>query len=91
MTVSSRWVHLDTYCEWEWLSASAGSLETGCNMEEVELAGNYSRFECGLTFLVEPRHRGLWVCELEKYHLGFERRYGEVRSGQIRLSVLSGR
>ena len=53
-----RWVHLDTYCEWEWLSASAGSVRTGCNMDQVELAGNYSRFECGLTFLVQQSHHG---------------------------------
>ena len=74
--------------------------------------GNYSQHECGLGFSVQPGHRGEWICELEKYHVGFNKRlmelkqntqkmtqnlekqyfrYGEVRYGQITLSVLSFR
>ena len=66
---------MDNYCEWEWLSDSAGKTRTGCNMDHVDFHGNYSEFECGLSFKVEPRHRGVWICELEKYHVGFDRRF----------------
>ena len=80
---------------------SEGVHELGCTVAGARLAGNYSRRECGLEFRAEARHRGLWLCELEKYHLGFSRRcggyvsrqcdyllrYGEVRYGQILLSV----
>ena len=38
------------------------------------LAGNYSRHECGLIFELNPQHRGVWICELEKYHTGFNKR-----------------
>ena len=74
--------------------------------------GNYSQHECGLSFTVLAGHRGDWICELEKYHVGFNKRlmepkqrtqkltrnlekqyfrYGEVRYGQITMSVLSFR
>ena len=43
-------------------------------MDNVDFHGDYSKFECGLSFTVEPRHRGVWICELEKYHVGFDKR-----------------
>ena len=30
-----RWVHMSSYCEWEWVSGAAGVRQTGCNMENV--------------------------------------------------------
>ena len=82
---SFRWVHLNTFCEWEWLSHSAGNTKTGCNMENVDFHGQYSEFECGLSFQVEPRHRGVWICELEKYHVGFDKRFVASCSDQHSL------
>ena len=78
----------------------------------ARFVGNYSQHECGLGFSVQAGHRGDWICELEKYHVGFNKRlmepkqrtqkltrnlekqyfrYGEVRYGQITVSVLSFR
>ena len=83
-----------------------------CFVIFARFVGNYSQHECGLGFSVQPGHRGDWICELEKYHVGFNKRlmepkqrtqkltrnlekqyfrYGEVRYGQITLSVLSFR
>ena len=69
-----RWVHMSSYCEWEWTSSAEGVSRTGCSLDEVQRVGNYSAFECGLRFTVRPQHRGVWLCELEKYHFGFMRR-----------------
>lgn len=44
-------------------------------------AGEYGRHECGLEVVLAPHHRGVWVCEMERYHAGFSRRYGEIRCG----------
>ena len=44
-------------------------------------AGDYGRHECGLEVVLAPHHRGVWVCEMERYHAGFSRRYGEIRCG----------
>ena len=30
-----RWVHMNTYCEWEWMSESRGVMQTGCNMRNI--------------------------------------------------------
>ena len=53
----------------------------------VSRAGDYGQHQCGLTFTAGPHHSGVWVCELERYHSGFSRRYGEVRYGQVTLTV----
>ena len=47
------------------------------------------RFECGLEFQASSGHSGVWICELERYHPGFSRRYGEIRYGQVSVSVTS--
>ena len=62
---------MSQYCEWEWSGmVSMG----GCSMEKVQREGNYTKHQCGISFIVTPGHRGVWICELEKYHLGFTRR-----------------
>ena len=71
-----RWVHKSSYCEWEW--TSEGVVETGCSLgadprAELARAGDYEVFECGLEFTALPQHRGVWICELERYHPGFSR------------------
>ena len=82
MTVcNARWVHKSSYCEWEW--AGGEVTEGGCTME-VTRAGDYQLHQCGLTFTAAPHHSGVWICELERYHTGFSRRYGELRYGQVR-------
>ena len=55
----------------------------------VERVGDYAQFQCGLRFTVKPEHKGMWICEMEKYHWGFARRYGEVRTKAMAL-VVSG-
>ena len=84
--VCCRWVHMSQYCEWEWGGGGdddgavdddeegAGVARTGCTLAGVERIGNYSEYECGISFTVKPHHRGVWLCELEKYHPGFARR-----------------
>ena len=72
----SRWVHKSSFCEWEW--RSEGVRELGCSLGEdprAELvrAGKYVAGECGLELTALPRHSGVWVCELERYHAGFSR------------------
>lgn len=52
--------------------------ETGCSLAadpraELARAGDYEVFECGLEFTALPQHRGVWICELERYHPGFSR------------------
>ena len=75
-----RWVHKSRYCEWEGGGAAGGEggvTRLGCSLAAggpVERAGNYSRYQCGLTFTASPTHTGVWVCELERYHRGFSRR-----------------
>lgn len=49
------------------------------------------RHECGVEFLATAKHAGVWICELERYHAGFSRRYGEIRYGQVSVSVASNR
>jgi len=84
-----RWVHMAQYCEWEWMGAAQGKVVTGCTMQGVELVGNFSEHECGIRIgKLRPRDRGVWLCEIEKYHAGFGRRYGEVRYGQVTLGVV---
>ena len=53
----------------------------------VRRAGDYSQHQCGLSFTAAAHHSGVWVCELERYHSGFSRRYGELRYGQVTVSV----
>ena len=50
----------------------------GCSLDtdpraELVRAGDYEGFECGLEFTALPQHRGVWICELERYHPGFSR------------------
>ena len=71
-----RWVHKSSYCEWEW--TSEGVKQMGCSLDrdsraELVRAGDYEGFECGLEFTALPQHRGVWICELERYHPGFSR------------------
>ena len=43
---------------------------------KVEFFGSYERHECGLrVHYLNTRDRGYWHCEMEKYYLGFSRRY----------------
>ena len=67
---------MSRFCEWEWTGRSGltGVERIGCTLSEVQLVGNYSAFECGIKFTIRPEHRGVWLCELEKYHPGFTRR-----------------
>ena len=74
MPFDYRWVHMDKYCDWEWVSSTEGVVQTGCTMLGVDLVGNYSSQECGIQLTVGPQHRGVWLCEMEKYHAGFGRR-----------------
>jgi len=83
-----RWVYMDSYCEWEWISSSVGVENTGCNMVDVEFIGDYNLHQCGLRLIAETTHEGEWLCEIEKYHPGFTRRYGEVLYGKMTLSVI---
>ncbi|XP_023336770.1 uncharacterized protein LOC111707838 isoform X2 [Eurytemora carolleeae] len=83
-----RWIHMDEYCEWEWISESEGVKLTGCNMVDVDLIGEYNLHQCGVRVMVDAEHEGEWLCEIEKYHPGFSRRYGEVLYGHITLSVI---
>jgi len=65
--------------------------QVGCTLDtdgvEVRSAGDYNQFQCGIQVTAQPKHRGVWICELERYHAGFSRRYGEVRYGQVSVSV----
>ena len=70
---------MDKFCEWEWVSTSAGVVQTGCSVEGAVLVGNYSYHECGIQVTVGPGHRGVWLCEIEKYHAGFGRRWVLVK------------
>lgn len=84
-----RWVHMAQFCEWEWKSSEEGTVVTGCTMHGVEMVGNYSQHQCGIRIAkLRPKDRGVWLCEIEKYHAGFSRRYGEVRYGQMSLGVV---
>ena len=65
---------MSQFCEWEWASRAEGVTRTKCSLPGVERVGNYSAFECGISFTVRPGDRGVWLCELEKYHHGFARR-----------------
>ena len=49
---------MDKFCEWEWVSTSAGVVQTGCSVEGAVLVGNYSYHECGIQVTVGPGHRG---------------------------------
>ena len=80
----TRWVHKSQWCEWEWV---AGGVEAGGCTMSVRRAGDYSQHQCGLSFTAAAHHSGVWVCELERYHSGFSRRYGELRYGQVTVSV----
>ena len=68
---------MNTFCEWEWMSTAEGVVQTGCSVEGAKRVGNYSQHECGMKFTVGPQHRGVWLCEMEKYHAGFGRRLVE--------------
>ena len=61
-------------------------MEGGCSLE-VSRAGDYSLHQCGLSFTAQPHHTGVWVYELERYHTGFHRRYGELRYGEVTVTV----
>ena len=34
----------------------------------MDRAGDYDEFQCGLELTLLPHHRGVWICELERYH-----------------------
>ena len=81
-----RWIHHDRFCDYEWMTSSpaiaigggGGGVErTSCDFPEgkVELIGNYDNNECGIRINdLELTDRGLWLCEIEKYYIGFSRR-----------------
>ena len=77
-------MHKSDWCEWEWVG---GTVKTGGCTITVSRAGDYSQHQCGLSFRAAAHHSGVWVCELERYHRGFSRRYGELRYGQVTVSV----
>ena len=82
-----RWIHLDMYCDFEyegWYtgdstnSGNPGLASIACDFPpgKVEFFGSYERHECGLrVHYLNTRDRGYWHCEMEKYYLGFSRRY----------------
>ena len=109
--VCCRWIHMDSFCEWEWKDPHLGVRMIGCDMTDdrtkinlmedseydqldsilskvwVDQVGDYDKFQCAITFLARSRHKGSWVCEIEKYHVGFGRRYGEVRTREMMLTI----
>ena len=80
-------MHKSQWCEWEWVG---GAVEAGGCTMAVSRAGDYSQHQCGLSFTAAAQHSGVWVCELERYHTGFSRRYGELRYGQVTVTVSRG-
>ena len=81
-----RWIHLDQYCDFEWVGWHGGDNTDGSNpgvsriacdfpAGKVEFFGSYDRHECGLrVHHLSARDRGYWYCEVEKYYLGYSRR-----------------
>ena len=83
---------MDKYCDFEWQgwyvgdttnSGNPGVGRIACDFPpgKVELFGSYERHECGLRVQhLTLRDRGYWYCEMEKYYLGFDRRYCSIYS-----------
>ena len=86
-----RWIHLDTFCDFEWTSVSGGVEKIACDIpsHKIEFFGDYDRNECGIRLTsLAVGDRGNWQCEIEKYYLGFSRRYGEFVSSKVNLAVI---
>lgn len=72
-----RWIHMDHFCDFEWVSPGSGVEQIGCDFPQgkVRFEGDYSKHECGLHIRdLNAKDRGIWMCEVEKYYTGFSRR-----------------
>ena len=74
-----RWIHYDQFCDLEWVSNGAGVAKAGCgdfSDGKIVFSGDYGGAnECAVDVTgVSLGDRGLWMCEVEKYYLGFSRR-----------------
>ena len=84
-----RWIHLDTFCDFEWTRSGIEKIACDIPDHKVRLIGDYAKHQCGIRLShLDPGDRGNWQCELEKYYLGFSRRYGETVSTKINLAVI---
>ena len=84
-----RWIHMDKFCDYEWTPAY-GVHQIGCDFPDgkVEFIGDYNKHQCGVRIHgLDARDRGTWMCEVEKYYVGFSRRYGEYRTNVLNLVV----
>ena len=72
-----RWIHMDHFCDFEWVSLGSGVQQIGCDFPQgkVEFIGDYEKHQCGLRIHdLNAKDRGIWMCEMEKYYSGFSRR-----------------
>lgn len=79
---------MDQFCDFEW--QTYGVEKIGCDFPagKVELIGDYDKHQCGLRIHnLDMKDRGIWMCEVEKYYLGFSRRYGEHKQNIINMVV----
>ena len=86
-----RWIHLDTFCDFEWMSPGSGVQKINCDIPatKIEFTGDYDKFQCGVRLKhLDIRDRGNWQCEVEKYYVGFSRRYGEFVSSKVNLIII---
>jgi len=85
-----RWIHMDQFCDFEWVSSGSGIRQIGCDFPKgkVKFTGDYTKHQCGLLIRdLNAKDRGIWMCEVEKYYTGFSRRYGEYRQSIVNLVV----
>ena len=76
-----RWIHMDQFCDFEWVSLGSGVRQIGCDFPKgkVKFTGDYTKHQCGLEIRdLNAKDRGIWMCEVEKYYTGFSRRYAKV-------------
>ena len=84
-----RWIHLDTFCDFEWTQSGIEKIACDIPDHRVQLIGDYNKHQCGIKLShLDPEDRGNWQCELEKYYFGFSRRYGETVYTKINLAVI---
>ncbi|XP_040581464.1 uncharacterized protein [Lepeophtheirus salmonis] len=85
-----RWTHHNSFCDFERTSKTKID-QRSCDFPQNKASfwGNYSNNECGLQLhQADISDRGIWLCEMEKYYLGFSRKYGELKTFGIMLVVL---
>ena len=78
-------------CDFEWKRALNNIATIDCHdfKEKADFHGNYNNHECAIkvknaTFM----DSGIWTCDLESYHFGFNRGDGFKVRGAIEVKVL---